>query len=239
MLVGADPASQVYVGAKGKAAKECGFHSLQFDLPETTAEANSSRWSIISTPTPRSMASSSNCRCPSDPFGPGAGGDRPQRMSTAFIRSTSALPRLANSAGADPLHACRRHDPDRSGLPSPGAQLDGATRSWSAAPTSWASRWRNCCCPAIARSRSPIRARAICLPSRPRRRAGRGRRSARDGARRLDQAGRDRHRRRRQPRRPAGPDASARRRHGSSATSPMPRPRTPGRSRRFPAASGR
>ena len=39
VLVGSDPASQVYVGAKGRAAKECGFHSLQFDLPETTSEA--------------------------------------------------------------------------------------------------------------------------------------------------------------------------------------------------------
>ena len=39
VLVGSDPASQVYVGAKGKAAKECGFHSLQFDLPEATGEA--------------------------------------------------------------------------------------------------------------------------------------------------------------------------------------------------------
>jgi len=39
VLVGSDPASQVYVGAKGKAAKQCGFHSLQFDLPETTGEA--------------------------------------------------------------------------------------------------------------------------------------------------------------------------------------------------------
>ena len=39
VLVGSDPASQVYVGAKGKAAKQCGFHSLQFDLPETTDEA--------------------------------------------------------------------------------------------------------------------------------------------------------------------------------------------------------
>jgi methylenetetrahydrofolate dehydrogenase (NADP+)/methenyltetrahydrofolate cyclohydrolase len=38
VLVGADPASQVYVGAKGKAAKQCGFHSLQFDLPETTGQ---------------------------------------------------------------------------------------------------------------------------------------------------------------------------------------------------------
>jgi methylenetetrahydrofolate dehydrogenase (NADP+)/methenyltetrahydrofolate cyclohydrolase len=38
VLVGSDPASQVYVGAKGKAAKQCGFHSLQFDLPESTSE---------------------------------------------------------------------------------------------------------------------------------------------------------------------------------------------------------
>jgi methylenetetrahydrofolate dehydrogenase (NADP+)/methenyltetrahydrofolate cyclohydrolase len=29
----------VYVGAKGKAAKACGFHSLQFDLPAETSEA--------------------------------------------------------------------------------------------------------------------------------------------------------------------------------------------------------
>jgi methylenetetrahydrofolate dehydrogenase (NADP+) / methenyltetrahydrofolate cyclohydrolase len=39
VLLGADPASQVYVGAKGRAAKQCGFHSLQYDLPETTSEA--------------------------------------------------------------------------------------------------------------------------------------------------------------------------------------------------------
>ena len=38
VLVGADPASQVYVGAKGRAAKLCGFHSLQFDLPDATSQ---------------------------------------------------------------------------------------------------------------------------------------------------------------------------------------------------------
>jgi methylenetetrahydrofolate dehydrogenase (NADP+)/methenyltetrahydrofolate cyclohydrolase len=38
ILVGADPASQVYVGAKGKAAKACGFHSVQHDLAATTSE---------------------------------------------------------------------------------------------------------------------------------------------------------------------------------------------------------
>ncbi len=39
VLVGENPASQVYVKAKGKAAKNCGFHSIQHDLPATTTEA--------------------------------------------------------------------------------------------------------------------------------------------------------------------------------------------------------
>ena len=29
VIVGEDPASQVYVASKGKKAKECGFHSIQ------------------------------------------------------------------------------------------------------------------------------------------------------------------------------------------------------------------
>ncbi len=40
VLVGENAASQVYVGAKGKAAKTCGFHSVQHDLPATTSEAD-------------------------------------------------------------------------------------------------------------------------------------------------------------------------------------------------------
>jgi len=39
VLVGEDPASQVYVGAKGKAAEACGFHSIQHTLPAETGEA--------------------------------------------------------------------------------------------------------------------------------------------------------------------------------------------------------
>ncbi len=39
VLVGDDPASQVYVKSKGKAAHSCGFHSVQHDLPPTTTEA--------------------------------------------------------------------------------------------------------------------------------------------------------------------------------------------------------
>jgi methylenetetrahydrofolate dehydrogenase (NADP+) / methenyltetrahydrofolate cyclohydrolase len=39
ILVGENPASQVYVRSKGKAAQSCGFHSVQYDLPDTTNEA--------------------------------------------------------------------------------------------------------------------------------------------------------------------------------------------------------
>ena len=39
VIVGEDPASQVYVTAKGKAAAGCGFHSVQHTLPAATTEA--------------------------------------------------------------------------------------------------------------------------------------------------------------------------------------------------------
>jgi methylenetetrahydrofolate dehydrogenase (NADP+) / methenyltetrahydrofolate cyclohydrolase len=38
VIVGEDPASQVYVSSKSKKAKECHFHSVQHSLPETTTE---------------------------------------------------------------------------------------------------------------------------------------------------------------------------------------------------------
>lgn len=40
VLVGEDPASQVYVRNKGKAARGCGFESIQIDLPATIAQAD-------------------------------------------------------------------------------------------------------------------------------------------------------------------------------------------------------
>ena len=39
VLVGEDPASQVYVASKGRMAKECGFHSVQHTLPATVTQA--------------------------------------------------------------------------------------------------------------------------------------------------------------------------------------------------------
>src|SRR3712207_3399883 len=40
ILVGADPASQVYVGSKRKSCEEIGILSKSHDLPETTSEAD-------------------------------------------------------------------------------------------------------------------------------------------------------------------------------------------------------
>jgi methylenetetrahydrofolate dehydrogenase (NADP+) / methenyltetrahydrofolate cyclohydrolase len=39
VIVGEDPASQVYVASKSRKAKECGFHSIQHVLPAETSEA--------------------------------------------------------------------------------------------------------------------------------------------------------------------------------------------------------
>ncbi len=40
ILVGEDPASQVYVASKSRKAKECGFHSAQHTLPADTSQAD-------------------------------------------------------------------------------------------------------------------------------------------------------------------------------------------------------
>jgi methylenetetrahydrofolate dehydrogenase (NADP+)/methenyltetrahydrofolate cyclohydrolase len=40
VIVGEDPASQVYVRNKGRTALACGFHSVQHDLPAHTSEAD-------------------------------------------------------------------------------------------------------------------------------------------------------------------------------------------------------
>lgn len=40
VLIGADPASQVYVGSKRRACEEVGIHSMAHDLPATTSETD-------------------------------------------------------------------------------------------------------------------------------------------------------------------------------------------------------
>ena len=159
-----------------------------------------------------------------------ARGDRGDRSGQGRRRLSPGQCRPAGdrAAGARALHAARLHAcwPRRCIARSPGWR-----RWWSAAPTSSASRWRSCCSP---RTHGHGRPFADARPAGglpPRRHAVRGGRPAGNGERRLDQAGRDRHRRRHQPR--AG---RKRARRGSSAT--LPSPRRAGR-RRDHAGAGR
>ena len=64
VLVGDDPASEVYVRSKAKATRAAGLDSFEHRLPATTSEAE-----LLaprrrgSTPIPRSTASWCSCRC--------------------------------------------------------------------------------------------------------------------------------------------------------------------------------
>ena len=87
VLVGSDPASQVYVGAKGRAAKQCGFHSLQFDLPETTSEAELlALIDRLNADPDDARHSRATAAAEGDRFGPRCSRrSTPPRTSTAFI----------------------------------------------------------------------------------------------------------------------------------------------------------
>ena len=65
VLVGDDPASQIYVRSKGKAAVAAGIESFTESLPASTSEADLLALSIASTATTGWTASWCNCRCPS------------------------------------------------------------------------------------------------------------------------------------------------------------------------------
>ncbi len=64
VIVGEDPASQVYVRSKGKMAEECGFKSLTHRLAADTGEDKLLALWPNSMPMHRSTAFSCNCRCP-------------------------------------------------------------------------------------------------------------------------------------------------------------------------------
>lgn len=62
VLVGEDPASQVYVGSKRRACEEVGFVSKSFDLPATLAKKPCCHWLKNSITIRKSMAFWYNCR---------------------------------------------------------------------------------------------------------------------------------------------------------------------------------
>ena len=153
VLVGADPASQVYVGAKGRAAKLCGFHSLQFDLPETTSEAEllalverlnrdpAIHGILVQLPLPKAIDATRVLEA-IDPA-KDVDGFHPVNVGLAAsgVFERALIP--CTPAGSMILidRACERS----------AASSTGSKRWSSAAPTSSASRWRNCCSRATAR----------------------------------------------------------------------------------------
>ena len=90
VLVGSDPASQVYVRNKNKAAAEIGLHSIEHVARDTSA-GRTDRAGRRSTQIPRSTAFWCNCRCrPIDAAG--AGADRP-RQGRGRLSSRQCRPR--------------------------------------------------------------------------------------------------------------------------------------------------
>ena len=118
VLVGENPASRTYVASKGRAAKACGFHSIQHDLPADTSEAEllalvqalnadpAVHGILVQLPLPDAHR-----------LDAGAGGDRAgkgrRRLSPDQCRP--AVDRR-HEPRAHPLHAGRRDDPHRPGL---------------------------------------------------------------------------------------------------------------------------
>src|SRR5436190_9320193 len=65
VLIGNDPASRTYVGAKDKMSRELGLHSLKIELPAETTQSELVRRVEELMPTQRCMGSWCNLRRPS------------------------------------------------------------------------------------------------------------------------------------------------------------------------------
>ena len=99
VLVGENPASQSYVAGKGRAAKACGFHSIQYNLSAATSEAELLALVEALNTDPAVHGILVQFRCPSTSIPRGCWRQsRHIRMSTAFTPSMSASCRLATRA---------------------------------------------------------------------------------------------------------------------------------------------
>jgi methylenetetrahydrofolate dehydrogenase (NADP+)/methenyltetrahydrofolate cyclohydrolase len=154
VLVGEDPASQVYVRTKGKAGEQTGMLSVEHKLPADTPGA--ALLALIGELNGRADVHGILVQLPLPAHrAEGHRGDRSGQMSTAFTRQ-----HRAPGSGAKALAPCTPTgcDPGQIGDQARGAEAVVIGRS-----TSSASRWRSCC-QQTAPSRSPTRAPAICRP---------------------------------------------------------------------------
>ena len=201
VLVGENPASQVYVRSKGKQTVEAGMNSFEHKLP---AETSQKRTAGAGRPTQsRSGRERHPCAAAAAEADRRAGGDQRHRSRQGRRRlpCRQCRPACDRRRRSGALHAARlpaaaeepariagRQTRDRGRPLKHRRQADGTIAD---------PRELHCYGRPFAHARSAGR-----MPAR--RYRGRGRRQARDGPRRLDHAGRRRHRRRHQPRRRPG-----------------------------------
>ena len=165
VLVGNDPASGVYVRSKGKTARKVGMVSFEHVLPEEAtqdelmkliAELNADDavdGILVQLPLPAHLDSLAVIAA----IDPGKDVDGLHPVNAG--RLASGLPGLVSCTPLGCLMLLRA----RRAATSP-----ASTRSWSAARSSSASRWRSCCSPRTARSPSPIPGPAIWRRRSPR-----------------------------------------------------------------------
>ena len=232
VLVGEDPASQVYVRNKAKATREAGMASLRAQAASRHGRSGAAR------PDRRPQSSPRRARHPGAAAAPqahrcnqGDRGDQPGQ-GRGRLPPHQRRPSGNRRRGAGALHAYRLPDPGEVGP----AQARGA-RGRRHRPL---QHRRQADGPAAARrelhghDRPFAHARSAGRGPPRRHRGGCGGPRG-DGARRLDQARRHRHRRRHSAR-----GGSPTGRPGWSATWPLPRPpKLPAPSRRCRAGSGR
>ena len=127
VLVGDNPASQTYVAGKGRAAKACGFHSIQHNLPADTPEAElltlvralnadpAVHGILVQLPLPKHIDSARVLESIA-----------PMKDVDGFHPiNVGLLVDRRYAARADPLHAGRRDDPHRQGLRAAWPQPSG------------------------------------------------------------------------------------------------------------------
>ncbi|ENN89364.1 Methylenetetrahydrofolate dehydrogenase [Rhizobium freirei PRF 81] len=163
VIVGDDPASHTYVGAKGRMAKECGFNSIQHTLPaETTQEAlaglvaslnddPSIHGILVQLPLPKQLNSDAIIQS----IRPDKDVDGLHVVNAGKLATGDLETGLISCTPAGAMLLVRQiHGEDLSGL---NAVVIGR-------PTCSASRWRNCCSMPMPPSRRHIRARRIWHP---------------------------------------------------------------------------
>ena len=142
VLVGEDPASQVYVGMKNRDARELGLHSRQITLPAETTEAELLGLVHGLNADPEIHGILVQLPLPDGSTGPRSfSRSTPARTWTASIRSTSDDWRRAP-------RTCSRHVPRAAWWSSSYAPVTTRrenTAWWSVAPTSWGVPWPRFC----------------------------------------------------------------------------------------------